>query len=222
MKCYTYLIGWKEIDKWYYGVRYAKNCDPSELWVIYFTSSKLVKQTRVQYGNPDVVQIRKLFLSKEKARLWESKVLRRLYAPRKEKWLNQTDNKCIINTPETIERIAANKRNKTYEQIYTDPITLRKKRSDSNIRRGARSLQTKQKISQTRKQKYQEGTLRFNPKGLLDPISRQKGIETKKKNGIAAWNKGIPRDNATKEKIRNTLKLKRLEKLDGYHTINSK
>jgi hypothetical protein len=37
---YTYLIGWSKLDKWYYGVRYASNCNPDELWVKYKTSSK--------------------------------------------------------------------------------------------------------------------------------------------------------------------------------------
>lgn len=47
---YTYLLGWPEIDKWYYGVRYAKKCHPSDLWVTYKTSSRhvdsIVKQKK--------------------------------------------------------------------------------------------------------------------------------------------------------------------------------
>jgi len=40
---YTYLIGWTSTNKYYYGVRFAKNCNPSELFITYFTSSKHVK-----------------------------------------------------------------------------------------------------------------------------------------------------------------------------------
>lgn len=53
---YTYHIAWTSIDKHYYGVRYAKNCHPSDLWQTYFTSSKHVKNTRERYGEPDIIE----------------------------------------------------------------------------------------------------------------------------------------------------------------------
>jgi len=37
---YTYLIGWSNLNTWYYGRRTSKNCHPSDLWQKYFTSSK--------------------------------------------------------------------------------------------------------------------------------------------------------------------------------------
>ena len=89
---YTYLIGWSSHNKWYYGVRYAKNCHPSDFWKSYFTSSKKVKLLRKQIGDPDVIQIRKTFDSSIKARLWESKVIKRMGAPSQSKWLNQSDH----------------------------------------------------------------------------------------------------------------------------------
>jgi hypothetical protein len=89
---YTYLIGWSSHNKWYYGVRFAKNCHPSDFWKSYFTSSKKVKSLRKQIGDPDVIQIRKTFLSAEKARIWESKVIKRMGAPSKPEWLNQSDH----------------------------------------------------------------------------------------------------------------------------------
>lgn len=52
---YTYLIGWSNQNKWYYGVRTAKNCHPGDLWTTYFTSSKYVKQFITQYGEPDII-----------------------------------------------------------------------------------------------------------------------------------------------------------------------
>lgn len=92
---YTYLIGWSKLNKWYYGVRYAKFCCPSELWVSYFTSSKHVKNFVSKYGKPDVIQIRKVFNDANKARLWESKVLKRLKVITNEKWINKSTNKAI-------------------------------------------------------------------------------------------------------------------------------
>jgi hypothetical protein len=58
---YTYLIGWREQQKYYYGVRYAKNCSPEDFWTKYFTSSPAVLAMRLKHGDPDIIQIRKTF-----------------------------------------------------------------------------------------------------------------------------------------------------------------
>ena len=89
---YTYLIGWKQQNKWYYGIRYAKNCNPNDLWKKYFTSSIHVKRMREIYGDPDVIEIRKTFSCSKKAKKWEDKVLSRLKVNSKDKWLNLTTN----------------------------------------------------------------------------------------------------------------------------------
>src|ERR1017187_8980590 len=85
---YTYLIGWSLQNKWYYGCRYADNCNPSDFWVTYFTSSIYVKQMMENYGNPDIIKIRKTFLAKSDAILWEARVLKKLYKY-KICWLNR-------------------------------------------------------------------------------------------------------------------------------------
>ena len=88
---YTYLIGWTDHNKWYYGVRYAKNCNPADLWVTYFTSSKHVKEFRKLNGEPNVIIVRKTFIDKEKAKLWEHEVLKRMNVVDDNKWLNKND-----------------------------------------------------------------------------------------------------------------------------------
>lgn len=85
---YTYLIGWSKQNKWYYGVRYSKNCNPADLWVKYFTSSKKVKEFRKINGDPDVIQIRKTFVDSKAAKLWEDKVLRRMRVHIDTKFIN--------------------------------------------------------------------------------------------------------------------------------------
>lgn len=89
MKPYTYLIGWKLLDLWYYGVRYAKDCDPSDLWVKYFTSSKKVAILRIECGEPDIVEIRRIFSTPVQAKVWEERVLCRMNAVKSRRWLNQ-------------------------------------------------------------------------------------------------------------------------------------
>lgn len=92
---YTYLIGWSQHDKWYYGVRYAKNAHPDDLWNPYKTSSKHVKSFIEAFGEPDVIQVRKTFRTALQAREWEHKVLRRMRAIHRSDFLNKTDNKSI-------------------------------------------------------------------------------------------------------------------------------
>ncbi len=88
--CYTYLIGWSKLDKWYYGRRTAKGCTPSELWVTYFTSSKYVKRFRALNGEPDVIQVRKLFSNPSLCSTWEERVISRLDMPNNSRWLNES------------------------------------------------------------------------------------------------------------------------------------
>lgn len=94
-KPYTYLIGWPELDRWYYGSRYAEGCDPADLWVKYFTSSDTVEQFRKEYGEPTVRIIRQRFQDTDSVRLWEHRVLKRLKVMSSDRWLNKTDNKAI-------------------------------------------------------------------------------------------------------------------------------
>ena len=89
-KPYTYLVGWSSLNKFYYGVQYNKKANPSNLWTTYFTSSKYVKKFRELYGEPDIIQVRKIFQSKEKACSWEFKVIQRLNCVRSEQWLNRS------------------------------------------------------------------------------------------------------------------------------------
>ena len=51
--------GWSNFNKWYYGVRYSKNCNPSEFWVTYFTSSKYVND----FGIPPAIVVCLLYCS---------------------------------------------------------------------------------------------------------------------------------------------------------------
>jgi len=109
---YTYLIGWSHINKWYYGVEYSnvkKIANPKNLWTLYFTSSNVVKKFREEHGEPDVIQIRKIFNEgnyKErqiKASRWEQKVLSKIGII-DDKWLNGRIGGDI--SPETNKKIA--------------------------------------------------------------------------------------------------------------------
>lgn len=85
---FTYYLYWAELDLHYYGVRYAIDCNPTELWTTYFTSSTYVNRLRKTYGDPDIIQVRKTFSNAAQAKRWESVVLRRIKALDKMNWLN--------------------------------------------------------------------------------------------------------------------------------------
>jgi hypothetical protein len=118
-KPYTYYISWSRIDRHYYGSRYAKNCSTKDLWTTYFTSSYIVKEFRKQYGEPDIIQIRKIFDTQEMAKSWETKVLRRLKVLKSDRWLNANigGEQYIIrkHRPETIEKMKRNNASKRPE-----------------------------------------------------------------------------------------------------------
>ena len=88
---YTYLIGWTHHNLYYYGCRYSKSCNPEDLWVSYFTSSKEVTNVRGLIGEPDVIEVRRIFESKSEAIEWEHKVLRRLKVVTRKDFLNKHD-----------------------------------------------------------------------------------------------------------------------------------
>lgn len=76
MKAFTYLVVLKSTGQFYYGTRFAKNCDPSELWSTYFTSSKLILDLVDSLG-PDAFDysIRKVFDNAQAALNWEQRVI---------------------------------------------------------------------------------------------------------------------------------------------------
>jgi hypothetical protein len=146
MKPYTYYLYHKQTNTHYYGVRYAKTCDPSDLWITYFSSSKKVKKLIDEYGADSFsVEVRKTFDGREQAILWEQKVLRRLKVLSKPEWLNDNISGAILlenhpkgfmdkkHTDSVKEKIGRRTKNKTYEEIYGDRAAeQRQQRSDSH------------------------------------------------------------------------------------------
>lgn len=88
---YTYIVGWKNSDRWYYGYRWVNRNPKDDLWVRYFTSSKIVKAYVEKHGNPDVIKISREFADSASARNHESRFLKRVDAKNSDRWLNQTN-----------------------------------------------------------------------------------------------------------------------------------
>ena len=136
---YTYLIGWSELDKWYYGVRYAKNCNPSDLWVKYFTSSSYVHEFREQNGEPDVIQIRKIFNNRESALMWEEKVLRKMNVNRNNRFLNANVRGAIDFNEAVRKKMSKAKKGKGLDEEnnnYGNTWTVEQKQAQSKKMKG--------------------------------------------------------------------------------------
>lgn len=88
---FTYYLFHRPTGAKYYGVRYARDCHPSDLWTVYFSSSHRVKALIEQFGADSFdVEIRKTFETAESAIAWEKQVLRRLKVLKRNDWLNDS------------------------------------------------------------------------------------------------------------------------------------
>ena len=184
---YTYLIGWSNHNKWYYGVRYAQNCNPQDLWDTYFTSSKHVKKFREECGEPDIILIRKIFDTKDSAILWEEKVLQKMNVRNNDKWLNKNDCSAppimkgedhplynIGHTEETKQKISEKNKGKLKGLIRTEED--RKNKSIAAKKRWSRPGE-KEKLSQ----KMIGNDYGKNKKGWIPTIETKERMRKAKK-----------------------------------------
>jgi hypothetical protein len=99
---YFYLLRHNQSGKQYAGVRYARDCDPSELLVKYFTSSRRVK--KLLGDDPHCFEIVEtiLFDSKEEAIEYELNYIKEHNAHLSDEWFNQAAAKAI--NPEAVRQ----------------------------------------------------------------------------------------------------------------------
>lgn len=88
---YTYLLKCRTTGLLYYGVKYAKGCDPKEFWKTYFTSSKSVHVLIEKYGLDQFdFEIRKTFIDEDSARKWERTVIKRMNMVYRDDFINKS------------------------------------------------------------------------------------------------------------------------------------
>ena len=87
---FSYHLYHRPTQLHYYGIKHAKNCNPTDLWTTYFSSSSIIKNLIKEHGIDSFdVKIRKTFTTSADALLWEHKVLRRINASAKSNWANR-------------------------------------------------------------------------------------------------------------------------------------
>lgn len=88
---FTYVITHLATGKRYYGARYSRGCQPSDLWTQYFTSSRVIRQlVKVEGKAAFKAEVRKVFSSIEVCLEWELKVLTRLHVGTNGRWYNKS------------------------------------------------------------------------------------------------------------------------------------
>ena len=128
---YTYYLEWSNGMK-YYGVRYAKNCHPSDLFVTYFTSSDYVKAYIKENGVPSIIEIRNTFTNENRineALNWEKRVLDRLNAAKRNDYLNKKNSKGINYSDPDVSY----KRNKNMKKAINIPAAKQKRKITDSL-----------------------------------------------------------------------------------------
>lgn len=169
-KPYTYLIGWSIHNLFYYGVEYKNSskgiANPTNLWTTYFTSSRTIHHLRAKHGEPDVIQIRKIFNTRQQAIAWEKKVLKRMKVLHDPKWLNSNVAGAVVLSLATRQLIAEKNRGKV-KHSAAERARRSAQTRERNLLRGSHSEETKKKISQANKGKIKHKNGRG---GNLNPM----------------------------------------------------
>lgn len=90
---YTYELFFKPTNQYYYGVRYAKGCDPTDLFVKYFSSSKHIHNLINEFGIDSFeYRVLKKFTNKKEACEHEKMLLESVNASNNGSFINKANN----------------------------------------------------------------------------------------------------------------------------------
>lgn len=148
---FTYCITFTITGQKYYGVRYARNCHPSQLWTSYFTSSAIIKNLINLHGRDVFLyEIRKTFSSAVDACNYEHKFLTKINAAKNPKWLNSSNSGGKFHcTPESSAKGGLKHKGKIISTETREKIRNSSK-GRQNVRKGKRGVvsdEAKLKIS---------------------------------------------------------------------------
>ncbi len=190
MEAYTYIVYCIPTNQYYYGVRWGNKISPEkDLWIKYFTSSKLVKQLISKYGKDSFkTSIRKVFASREEAVSWEELVLKRLKVLKNPSlWLNRCVSKAIrydihprkglSHSESTKNKIANSLQGRTLNADVKLKMSIARKGKNINVPIGSRPHVgiANSKRTPEQKAKFQEACINAHSKTykLLSPFKEE-------------------------------------------------
>jgi len=213
MQAYTYLLTHIPTGKRYYGVKYGQKANPDNLWVTYFSSSKIIKSFIKRDGiHSFKAEVRKLFNTPEDALLWEQTLIRRCKLRENKLWFNEGCGSAKLTyamkhkTPEHIQKVTESRVSKG----YTHSKETRQKIGNHNR---TRTDEWKQKISNSLLgRKHSENTKQKRSNSIKSVWSDPEYKEKLRKSHREAW-KSRDRmvSEETRTKISETLKRKHKE-----------
>lgn len=160
---YTYRVKFIPTGEYYYGVRYSKTCDPSDLWMTYFTSCKKVHKLIEEFGKDSfTTEIRKIFETKEAAIAWEERVTRKVIYWNN--YLNAGSIKAFNHSKSTNGGIIAVKRGIGIHAMTSDEKSIAGKKGGTSLG----------------KRKKESGLTDNEKQGIIDG---HKKISARRKNG---------------------------------------
>lgn len=187
---FTYVIRWSSLNLSYYGCRYAKRktskgglANPSTLWTTYFTSSIIVKNLILEHGDPDIIQVRRTFKTGEEAKLWETKVLKRLNVLSKDIWINR--GYCDFGSQVT--STWSPERREKFMRYWT-PATRQKKSIETTLNNLNQTEATRKKRSEALKGRVFSDLT----KAKMSESKKGRIITTEWRNNISKTTKGRP------------------------------
>jgi hypothetical protein len=135
---FSYYLYHKPTGQHYYGIRFARHCNPSQLWTTYFSSSIIVKKLISDFGVESFnYEIRKIFNSGVDALKWEHTVLRRLNAAARPNWINRHNGGKKFRAPQEHSAFTKETLRKKISGIKRSAET-KEKQSASAVKREAK------------------------------------------------------------------------------------
>jgi hypothetical protein len=164
---YTYYLYHKSTDRHYYGARYRKGCDPTDLWTSYFSSSSVVHQLIQEYGKDSFVsEVRKIFQTAEEAIRWETRLLSRIDAQHNDKWINRHNGRTAfigphLHSDKTKNKIRAKIQGLKRTEETKDKMSISAKRREDKRRAEGWTMPAEAKIRAiaTRQERINSGQI---------------------------------------------------------------
>jgi hypothetical protein len=208
---YTYIIKCPN-GKSYYGYRSANKVSPeNDLWKVYFTSSKHIKELREQYDDAEfVASVDKTFKTAEEAYEYETKFLTENDCIKSDGWLNEScfpvfaDNTGYKHTEKTKKKMSEAKKGGTsWNKGKKASDDTKKKMSESHI--GKVSPNKGKKFSDEWKKKMSESHKGMkasdDTKKKISEAQKGKKLSDDTKKKISEAHKGMKASDDTKKKM---------------------
>lgn len=180
---YFYLIRHKSSNRFYAGSSYKKTCDPSQFWITYFTSSKIVNEIILCEGSS---AFEVCFISvrlNNDAREFEAEFLNSINAANDYNWINRSNGsskfRCDKMSPATKAKIGL---------AHTGKVRSDETKAKMSLASSGKSKSLEHRIKMSLAAIGKTQSIEHKEKLRLSRIGKTRSAETKLKMSIAQKN----------------------------------